>query len=87
MTVMEAPDPHDEGPDTKIEKTLRFGCGTILGALVVLSVLPYSDVLGEQAYTLVGTLIPLACGLLALFRGKRFLVELLEFIRGLVKWV
>ena len=80
---------HEPGPalshDTAVDKALRFGCGALLGGLVLLGLglLGLGEGLGGSAVA-VGALIFLtAAGLAGLGFGEPFLQSLLK----LIKWL
>jgi hypothetical protein len=74
--------------DTLADKRVRFGCGGLLGLLIVASVVIssaaiFGDVLGFWSLMAFGALAVGACGVLGVTHGDRFFVGLLK----VVKWV
>jgi hypothetical protein len=57
---------------TLLDRAVRFACGGIAGAGVVLVLLQAADVFGEAAMKALGVGVPLLCGLLAMIGGDRF---------------
>jgi hypothetical protein len=64
--------------DTVLDKGVRFGCGTLLGMLMVAAVAITEVGLSLGGTVVLGALFVSACGILAVSQGERF-------IRGLLR--
>ncbi len=71
--------------DTAVDKALRFGCGALLGGLVLLTfgLLGLGEGLSGSAVGVIALILVVAAGLAGLGFGERFLQSLLK----LVKWL
>lgn len=87
--MSEGRQPHTGDPASATQRVMRFGCGVVLGAVLVLATL-----LGTGWISLAGPTLdaipwgiatfaiaaPLILGVLAMLRGDRFIEHLLRFI-------
>ena len=71
-------------PD-RLEKGIRFGCGTMIGILIALK-LTYRILIDHSGFLAATCIIALVCGLLAVKYGDRFWDTVIEFLNPWRHW-
>jgi len=66
--------------DTLADKTMRFGCGAVLGILIAVAVVlaGLGEPFGVTGALMGGVVFAAVCGVLGLAYGKRFLESLVK---------
>jgi hypothetical protein len=69
--------------DTLADKGVRFGCGALLGLLLVLGVAEFGEGLTLEGFIAVGALAVAGCGAFGVTHGERFFSGLLKVFKWL----
>ena len=69
--------------DTLADKGVRFGCGGLLGFLLVLGVAEFGEALTLEGFIVVGALAVAGCGMFGVTYGERFFGGMLKVFKWL----